>query len=195
MVAEHQAFPDGGYAAPIWAMQAANVYGQRVTPFRKRRATLDMSPAEVLDKVRDALEGRIDLFLQTIVTLPQRQRRYCECFSRVLDSANGQLSAVSHVAAAEGAGLIAPIDNLLLFHAVQLVQRARARNAHVGFFCNVSSHTLKDSDFLADFIEFLEENAELTSSLIFEISQDDWDPGDAELQRYMKKPDCNSCSV
>lgn len=90
------------------------------------------------------------------------------------------------MAAAEEASLIAPIDNLLLFHAVQLVQRARAPNAHVGFFCNVSRHTLKDRDFLADFIEFLEENHELASSLIFEILQDDWDPGDAELQRYME---------
>jgi len=202
MIAVHQALADGGGAKrQIKAMvdemavmqrqfgqlQAANVRGQRVTPFPKRPAVPDMSPAEVLDKVRDALaEGRIDLFLQPVVTLPQRQRRYYECFSRVPDGANGLLPADSYVAAAEEAGLIAPIDNLLLFRAVQLVRRARARNAHVGFFCNVSRHTLKDRDFLADFIEFLEEDPELAPSLIFEISQGDWDPGDAELQRYME---------
>jgi cyclic-di-GMP phosphodiesterase TipF (flagellum assembly factor) len=54
-----------------------------------------MSPAEVLNKVRGALaEGRIDFFLQPVVPLPQRQRRYCECFSREPDGANGLMSAV-----------------------------------------------------------------------------------------------------
>lgn len=202
MIAVHQALADGGGAKrqmkamvdemavmqrQLGQLQAANSRGGRVTQFPKRTAEPDMSPDEVLEKVRDALaEGRIDLFMQPVVTLPQRQRRYYECFSRVPDGANGLLAADSYVAAAEEAGLIAPIDNLLLFRAVQLVRRARARNAHVGFFCNVSRHTLKDRDFLADFIEFLEENPELAPSLIFEIAQNDWDPGDAELQRYME---------
>lgn len=202
MMAVHQALADGGGAKrqmkamvdemavmqrQLGQLQAASTRGGRVTAFSKRAAAIDMSPEEVLGKVRDALaEGRVDLFLQPVVTLPQRQRRYYECFSRVPDGANGLLPADSYVAAAEEAGLIAPIDNLLLFRAVQLVRRARARNAHVGFFCNVSRHTLKDRDFLADFIEFLEENPELAPSLIFEISQGDWDPGDAELQRYME---------
>lgn len=133
-----------------------------------------MSPEEVLGKVRDALaKGRVDLFLQPVVTLPQLQRRYYECFSRVPDGANGLLPTDSYVAEAEEAGLIAPIDNLLLFRADQLVRRARARNAHAGFFCNVSRHALKDREFLADFLEVLEENPELAPSLIFEISQGD----------------------
>lgn len=202
MVAVHQALSDGGGAKSqmkamsdemiimqrqLGQLQAANTNGVQALRTAGRPSAQSMSEPEVLEKVRAALaEGRIDLFLQPVVTLPQRQRRYYECYSRVPDGGDGLLAADSYVRAAEKAGLIAPIDNLLLFRAVQLVRRARARNAHVGFFCNVSRHTLKDRDFLADFIEFLEENPELAPSLIFEIAQGDWDPGDIELQRYME---------
>lgn len=200
MVAVHQALSEGSGKRQIKAMademvimqrqlgqlQAENSEGTRASRSPAQPAATSLSEAQVLERVRAALaEGQVDLFLQPVVTLPQRQRRYYECFSRVPDGGNGLLAADAYVRAAENAGLIAPIDNLLLFRAVQLVRRARARNAHVGFFCNVSRHTLKDRDFLADFIEFLEENPDLAPSLIFEIAQGDWDPGDPELQRYM----------
>lgn len=145
-----------------------------------------LSNEDVLALVRTAVsDGVIDLYLQPVVTLPQRRRRYYECFSRISDQRGGVLAADAYVAAAEAAGLIAPIDNLLLFRAVQLVRRARSQSAQVGFFCNVSRHTLKDSGFLTDFVEFLEENADLAPSLILEIAQSDWDPDDADLARYM----------
>jgi cyclic-di-GMP phosphodiesterase TipF (flagellum assembly factor) len=162
----------------------------RTTPVVERieRPTAgNISDAEVLDLVRAAVaEGAVELYLQPIVTLPQRRKRYYECFSRISDDRGGVLAASAYVGAAEAAGLIAPIDNLLLFRAVQLVRRARNQNAHVGFFCNVSRHTLTDSGFLGDFVEFLEENSELAPSLVLEIAQRDWDPADRELARYMQ---------
>ena len=39
-------------------------------------------------------------------------------------------------------------------------------NRDYGFFCNVSSHTLRDEAFLGQFIEFLSENLEFVDDLI-----------------------------
>ena len=156
--------------------------GKRIVVERSTAGLL--SEEEILSLVQDALsEGAMDIYLQPVVSLPQRQRRFYECLSRVPDQRGGVLAADAYVAAAEAAGLIAPIDNLLLFRAVQLVRRARA--AGVGFFCNVSRHTLKDKGFLEDFLEFLRDNVEIAPSLIMELNQADWDPEDEELARYM----------
>ncbi len=206
MVAVHQALTEGGGAQKqrIQAMademavlqklvarlqDAAARSGANVgaPPVHERQTGGGLSETELLDLIRKAVAGgAVDLFLQPVVTLPQRRRRYYECFSRISDDRGGVLAADAYVATAEAAGLIAPIDNLLLFRAVQLVRRARSRNAHVGFFCNVSKHTLKDAGFLNDFIDFLEENADLAPSLILEIPQSDWHADDAELARYMQ---------
>lgn len=204
MIAVHHALQEGGGAQKqrMAAMEdevavlqklmtrlqdaAANPGKMAVVEKVERRA-LGMSPAEVLDLVRQAVaDGAVDLYLQPVVSLPQRRRRYYECLSRIPDGKGGVLAADAYVAAAEAAGLLAPIDNLLLFRAVQLVRRARDQNAHVGFFVNVSRHTLKDRGFLSDFANFLEENADLAPSLILEIAQTDWDPADRDIHEDME---------
>ena len=161
--------------------------GKTAVVEKVERRAHGMSPDQVLELVRQAVaDGAVDLYLQPVVSLPQRRRRYYECLSRIPDGQGGVLAADAYVAAAEAAGLLAPIDNLLLFRAVQLVRRARDQNAHVGFFCNVSRHTLKDRGFLSDFANFLEENADLAPSLILEIAQADWDPADRDIQEDME---------
>lgn len=169
-------------------MQNAAAVGEALPKPDKteRRTAYGMSDEQVLGLVRAAVaDGAVDLFMQPVVTLPQRRRRYYECFSRIPDGRGGVLAADAYVGPAAAADLLAPIDNLLLFRAVQLARRARSQNAQVGFFCNVSRHTLEDAGFLGDFIEFLEENEELGPSLILEIAQADWDPANMETKRFM----------
>lgn len=205
MIAVHHALQEGGGAQKqrmaamedevavlqkLFArLQEASANSSSKAPVMEKveRKAAGMSPAQVLDLVRQAVaEGAVDLYLQPVVSLPQRRRRYFECLSRIPDGRGGVLAADAYVAAAEEAGLLAPIDNLLLFRAVQLVRRARSQNAHIGFFCNVSRHTLKDRGFLADFANFMEENADLAPSLILEIAQADWDPADQAIQEDME---------
>lgn len=204
MIAVHHALQEGGGAQKqrMSAMEdevavlqklmtrvqeAAANPGKLAVVEKVERRAVGMSPAEVLELVRQAVaDGAVDLYLQPVVSLPQRRRRYYECLSRIPDGKGGVLAADAYVAAAEAAGLLAPIDNLLLFRAVQLVRRARDQNAHVGFFVNVSRHTLKDRGFLSDFANFLEENADLAPSLILEIAQTDWDPADRDIHEDME---------
>ena len=128
----------------------------------------------VLDIVREALElDRVDLYLQPIVSLPQRKHRYYECFSRIRDSHGSVVLPEQYIPIATRAGLVRAIDNVLLFRCVQLVRRVQRRQRNVGFFCNMSAHTLADDEFFREFVEFLDENTDLARNLVFEFVQSD----------------------
>jgi cyclic-di-GMP phosphodiesterase TipF (flagellum assembly factor) len=44
-------------------------------------------------------------------------------------------------------------------------------DADVGFFCNISPHTLADSEFFDQFVDFMRLNVKLAKNLIFEFGQ------------------------
>jgi cyclic-di-GMP phosphodiesterase, flagellum assembly factor TipF len=134
----------------------------------------DLGEAEILDAVREALRhDQVDLYLQPIVSLPQRKVRYYECFSRIRAGGDSVILPEQFLGLSKREGLLGAIDNILLFRCVQLVRRAQKRRHNVGFFCNISAHTLGDRAFFADFSEFIAANAELASQLVFELNQDD----------------------
>jgi cyclic-di-GMP phosphodiesterase TipF (flagellum assembly factor) len=76
-----------------------------------------------------------------------------------------------YLAIAERAGLIAAIDNMLLFRCVQLVRRVQKRKTHNGIFVNISEHTLSDTKFFKDFVAFVAANRDLAPNLVFEFAQ------------------------
>lgn len=146
----------------------------------------DYDREKILQVIEGALRAdRIDLYIQPIVSLPQRKIRHFECFSRIRDEENAIILPEQYVRVAEEEGLMAGIDNMLLFRCIQLVRRANINNFHGSFFCNLSKHTLHDLHFLADFLEFLKENKELATKLVFEISQADFDERDAMREKLL----------
>ncbi|MEE9140597.1 MAG: EAL domain-containing protein [Alphaproteobacteria bacterium] len=128
--------------------------------------------AAILDIVRDGLNnGRVDLFLQPIVSLPQRKHQFYECFSRIRVDRDTVLVPEQYLEIAEKEGLIAAIDNMLLFHCVQLVRKTQRRWPNIGFFINISRHSLADKPFLIDFADFMAVNMDLAGNLVFEFAQ------------------------
>ncbi|WP_420403443.1 EAL domain-containing protein [Nisaea sp.] len=129
--------------------------------------------AEVLTIVEQALrEDRVDLYLQPIVKLPSRKRQFYECFSRIVDDRGRVITPEQYIPLAEEAGLVAVIDNMLLFRCIQLVRRAVRGQPNLAFFCNISNGSLTDVDFFTDFIEFLADNQKLIPNLYFEFEQE-----------------------
>ena len=127
---------------------------------------------EILDLVREGLrENAVELALQPIVSLPQRKRRFFECFSRVRTHDGGVIVPEQYLAVAERHGLVTAIDNLLLFRCIQTLRRIRKGNANVGFFLNISPNTLADRGFFRDFIQLMAQNIELAPALVFEFPQ------------------------
>lgn len=126
----------------------------------------------LLEMVRDGLRNdRVDLFLQPIVSLPQRKARSYECYSRIRNQAGELILPEHYIPVAEQQNMLAAIDNMLLFRCIQLIRKAQSRHQRTGFFVNLSEHTLKDKHFFGDFVDFLMENRSLAKSLVFEIDQ------------------------
>ena len=88
------------------------------------RPTAEQQAAALLSSIRDALtENRVDLYLQPVVTLPQRRVMFYEGFSRLRDDTGRVLMPAEYLRVAEPEGLMPAIDNLLLFRCVQIVRK------------------------------------------------------------------------
>jgi len=126
----------------------------------------------MLEIVSQAIEaGRVDLYLQPTVTLPERKPRYFEAFTRIRTKADSLILPGSYLPPAEASGMIPLIDNVLLVKSVQTLRRLGSESKIKGVFCNISAHTLLDPEFFPELVEFMEENSGLSESLIFEVSQ------------------------
>ena len=142
----------------------------------------------LLKTVHDALtENRIDLYLQPVVTLPQRRTVFYESFTRLRDPSNRVMMPAEYLSVAEGEGLLPAIDNLLLFRCAQIVRRLARQDRKVGVFCNVSLASLGDETFFPQFLDFLSQNRDLKDALIFELGQATFDARGAAEARNMAK--------
>jgi len=128
------------------------------------------SIADLISKAVDA--SRIDLYLQPIVTLPQRKVRYYEAMSRLRTEEGDIIPAGDFIDVAESIGLMPKIDNLAVFRCVQVTRRLLLKSRDVGVFCNLSCATLTDALMFRQFLDFMDANRALASSLMFEFTQE-----------------------
>ena len=144
--------------------------------------------AALLDTVKDALAGnRVDLYLQPVVSLPQRRTVFYESFSRLRDETGRVMMPAEYLSVAEPEGLVAAIDNLLLFRCVQIVRRLAKQDRKVGIFCNISLASLSDEQFFPQFLDFLSANKDMAGALIFELGQSAFSRRGAVEARHMAR--------
>ena len=128
---------------------------------------------DLLETIRSSLEeNRVDLYLQPIVSLPQRKLRYYEALSRLRSADGSVIMPDQYMKVAAPAGLMSVVDNLLLFRCVQVVRKLTTRSKEIGVFCNISGDTLTDAEFFPQFLEYMQANRDLAGQIIFEFSQD-----------------------
>jgi cyclic-di-GMP phosphodiesterase TipF (flagellum assembly factor) len=148
----------------------------------------DRQRAVLLETVREALsENRVDLYLQPVVSLPQRRTMFYEGYSRLRDASGRVLMPAEYLAVAEPEGLVQAIDNLLLFRCVQIVRRLGEGDRKVGIFCNISPASLGDDAFFPRFLDFMAQNRDLSGALIFEMGQKAFRDRSARESRNMAK--------
>ncbi|POF34673.1 EAL domain-containing protein [Roseibium marinum] len=176
---------------PEDAMRAPDVYaadpkepgrlsGERAVT-QPNRPGPDMAMRELVASALNA--NRVELHLQPIVSLPQRQVKYYEAYTRLRDSAGNLIEASRFLPEAVQSGQIARIDNLLLFRSIQVIRRLTSRNRNAVLFCNISALSLVDETFFPGFLEFVKSNRIFADALVFEFSQSDVaDMGPMELE-------------
>jgi len=130
------------------------------------------SHAQVLGAIRSAIdENRIDIYLQPMVTLPQRKVRFYEAVTRLRDDQDQVLVAEDFIGVAEASGMIGRIDHMVMLRCVQVLRRLMVRNKEVGVFCNVAAATLANSATFSQCLDFLEANRALAPSFVLEFKQ------------------------
>jgi cyclic-di-GMP phosphodiesterase, flagellum assembly factor TipF len=130
------------------------------------------SHAQILAAVKHAVEeNRIDIYLQPMVSLPQRKVRFYEAVTRLRDDKDQIIAADDFISVAEGAGLMGRIDHMVMLRGVQVLRRLMVRNKDVGVFCNVAAATLGDPATFTQCLDFLEANRALAPSFVLEFKQ------------------------
>jgi len=172
---EHEAPPPRAEmpaaVAPPAAAKAADLPAPLAATALKVAAFRGLDKDGIIGVVRNAIESQhIDLYLQPIVTLPQRKVRYYEAMSR-LHADNGEIiAAADFLPFAEAGALVPRLDNLTVLRCVQVVRRLLLKNRDVGLFCNLAAATLVDAGF-RQLLEFMEANRAIAPSLVFEFTQ------------------------
>ena len=127
---------------------------------------------ELKTLVTEAIKsGRVELYLQPVVTLPQRKVRYYEALSRIQLPGESVIEAARFIPAARSAGLLPKIDERLVQNCVQIVRRLAAKNREIGLFLNIAPETLVDRATFGEILGYLEANRALAASLVLEMPQ------------------------
>jgi cyclic-di-GMP phosphodiesterase, flagellum assembly factor TipF len=165
--------------APIgYLAEAPFTAGVATAPVAPVEADPSSEPAAAAEPTETALAGirrainanRVELYLQPIVTLPQRKVRYYEAISRLRTEQGDLLHAADFIAQAESDGSMPRIDNVVAFRCVEVVRRLLLKDRDIGMFCNVSASTLTGHAF-PQFLEFLDANRAIAPSLVLEFRQ------------------------
>jgi cyclic-di-GMP phosphodiesterase TipF (flagellum assembly factor) len=158
--------------SPLTAEDAAIAASPTVAALAPVASGPSRSQAQILAAVKGAIEeSRIDIYLQPMVTLPQRKVRFYEAVTRLRDDRDQVLVADDFISVAEAAGLIGRIDHMVMLRCVQVLRRLMVRNKDVGVFCNVATATLGHPASFAQCLDFLEANRALAPSLVLEFKQ------------------------
>ena len=141
-------------------------------PAAAEAASPSRNQPQLLAAVKNAVEeSRLDIYLQPMVTLPQRKVRFYEAVTRLRDEKDQILAADDFIPTAEAGGLIGKIDHMVMLRCVQVLRRLMVRNKDVGVFCNVSAATLGNPVNFAQCLDFLEANRALAPSFVLEFKQ------------------------
>jgi cyclic-di-GMP phosphodiesterase TipF (flagellum assembly factor) len=159
-------------AAPAAVARPAPVAAPAAAPPAAAADVTQRSQPQLLAAIKNAIEeNRLDIYLQPMVTLPQRKVRFYEAVTRLRDDKDQILTADDFIATAEAGGLIGRIDHMVMLRCVQVLRRLMVRNKDVGVFCNVSAATLANPATFAQCLDFLEANRALAPSFVLEFKQ------------------------
>lgn len=129
---------------------------------------------DTLDTVRGALEeNRLDLYLQPVVTLPQRKARHQDCELRIASDGGDFMPPALYNEILRANGLLQPVEDMFLFRTVQLLGGGPSSAPGSYTFCKIKPESLADGAFFRQFAEYLRGVDDLVSSIAFEFREAD----------------------
>ncbi|MEP2943760.1 MAG: EAL domain-containing protein [Hyphomicrobiales bacterium] len=135
-------------------------------------AGLDQN-SPIMKAIHAAVDANnVDLYLQPIVTLPQRKPKFYEALSRIRNDEGDLIRPAQYLPSAERSGAMPILDKMLLVRAIQILQRLLTRKSDSVIVCNIAAHSISDTQFFNDFRLLLKSKKNLADHLIFEFNQE-----------------------
>ena len=145
----------------------------------------NMNDKDLTELVEFAIqEDKLDLYIQPVVGLPQRKVAFYELYSRIEAGRGARLPAAEYIRKIKNKGLMPKLDNMMLLRSLDLIRLSFKKQGvppHK-FFINISGHALVDRTFMGELVAFLTDYKDMSSHLIFEIPQEDYETMGAEIQ-------------
>tara|TARA_R110001592_G_scaffold27763_14_gene102782 strand:+ start:6188 stop:7123 length:936 start_codon:yes stop_codon:yes gene_type:complete len=140
----------------------------------------------IRERLYDAVEHNdIDVFMQPIVTLPQRQVTFYELYGRLRVQSGIYLPAQDYMPLAANEPMINHLDALLLSRCIKILgQQRRNFNQNYAYFINIKPSTLRNRVFMSNLLTLLGRNRSIAGALVFEISYRDFlmlSPGEQKI--------------
>jgi cyclic-di-GMP phosphodiesterase TipF (flagellum assembly factor) len=171
-VTEKQSSPPPKDAVPAAEAPKLAVAPPPIVVAHPEPAVVPRGEMQTFAAVKSAIEeNRLDIYLQPMVTLPQRKVRFYEAVTRIRDENDRVLVADDFLPFVEATGLIGRVDHAVMLRCVQVLRRLMVRNKEVGVFCNMAAATLRDPATFAPCLDFLEANRALAPSFVIEFKQ------------------------
>ncbi len=138
----------------------------------------DIIPNEFMirESVHRAVEyNSLDVFMQPVVTLPQRRQSFFELFGRLRVAPGVYADACDYLKVTQEQHLVTQLDTLLLVGALKILRTYQRRvNEGAMFFLNVRPFTLRSPVFMDHLLPLLAKHREVASMLIFEMRFSDF---------------------
>lgn len=116
------------------------------------------------------LNGRINLQLQKIVSLPQRQVKFYECFSRPQAHDDTIILPRAFLEAVRSGGMGPALDAQTLFRTLAIQRKLANSERRVGLFCNMTAASLLDANALKGLLAQIGSDKDVGRALIFEFT-------------------------
>lgn len=138
----------------------------------------DITPNDFMirESVHRALEyNRLDVFMQPIVTLPQRRTQFYELYGRLRVAAGVYAEAREYLKITQEEHIVSHLDTLLLSGALKILRTHQRRSEEdARFFLNVRPFTLRSPVFMDHLLPLLSKHREIAQTLIFEMRFSDF---------------------
>lgn len=160
----------------------------------KQSSPQELSPYVLQEMVDTALKNKqLDMFMQPIVTLPQRKVMGYELFSRLRARAGLYAPAQKYIHFARQNNVIQHFDAIALETLLDSIRSVSQPLPNIRFFINIDQQSLKNKAFMQKFLAFVSTNRGMAKHFVFELSAQSFrqlDYGCLEIMRGLGRLGC-----
>jgi len=142
-------------------------------------------PAAIDTRIADIVEiaargGHTDLYLQPILSLPERKVSYFEVLAYLRTGSGTLLRPAEFREAAEQRSVVPLIDHAMLTQTVMMLRKLANSGQTHPLFCSLSTASMAVPNFLSDFLGFMKSYKDVIDHLVLEIDEGSLDGADGK---------------